>query len=145
LWHSHGQPFREPAQYPTVSVATTGTHDTETLAAWWDQASAEERRGVAALEAVRRAAGEADVAARPFDDRLRDILLEAVSGAGSNLLLLPVQDLFGWRDRINDPASAGNVNWTYKLPWPVDRLPAVAEAWERQEALRALNERYSRV
>jgi len=32
-----GQPFRDPAAYPVVSVAATGTHDTEPLATWWDE------------------------------------------------------------------------------------------------------------
>jgi 4-alpha-glucanotransferase len=38
------------------------------------------------------------------------------------LLLLPVQDVFGWRDRINQPATVGNSNWTWRLPWPADQL-----------------------
>ena len=28
-WHTSGQPFRDPAVYPQVSVAASGTHDTE--------------------------------------------------------------------------------------------------------------------
>jgi 4-alpha-glucanotransferase len=126
-------------------VATTGTHDTETLAVWWERAPEDERRQVAALETVRRAAGGSDVASMPFGDRLRDILLETIFAAGSDLLLLPVQDVFGWRDRINDPAGTNHENWTYQLPWPVDRLTTVPEARDRQEALRVLNERYRRV
>src|SRR5262249_28960991 len=38
-WHTDGWPFRDPAAYPARSVATSGTHDTEPLAAWWDAAS----------------------------------------------------------------------------------------------------------
>ena len=44
-----------------------------------------------------------------------------------NLLLLPVQDVFGWRDRINAPATVTDDNWTWRLPWPVDRLDEEAE------------------
>ena len=29
-WHVEGQPFRDPSEYPALSVATSGTHDTET-------------------------------------------------------------------------------------------------------------------
>src|ERR1700694_935462 len=32
-----------PADYPKLSLATTGTHDTDTLAEWWDEAPADER------------------------------------------------------------------------------------------------------
>ena len=37
-WHAEGQPFRDPADYPPLSVAASGTHDTEPLAVWWDAA-----------------------------------------------------------------------------------------------------------
>ena len=44
--------------------------------------------------------------------------------------------LFGWRDRINTPATVGADNWTWRLPWPVDRLDDEPEARERAETLR---------
>ena len=34
FWHLPDQPFRDPAEYPVISVATSGTHDTESMAAW---------------------------------------------------------------------------------------------------------------
>ena len=63
---------------------------------------------------------------------VRDALLEALFASGSDLLLLPVQDVFGWRDRINEPATVSDGNWTFKLPWPCDRLDEVPEARERR-------------
>ena len=56
------------------------------------------------------------------------MLLEALFASGSDLLLLPVQDVFGWRDRINEPATVTDDNWTFRLPWPCDRLDDVPEA-----------------
>jgi 4-alpha-glucanotransferase len=56
--------------------------------------------------------------------------------AGSDLLILPIQDVFGWSDRINVPATVGPDNWTYRLPWPVDRLREIAEAREAAARLR---------
>ena len=50
-WHANGQPFRDPAAYPSDSVATTGTHDTEPLAEWWDTAGPDERRAVNGADA----------------------------------------------------------------------------------------------
>ena len=35
---------------------------------------------------------------------------------------MPMQDLFGWRDRINTPATVGPHNWTWRLPWPIDAV-----------------------
>jgi 4-alpha-glucanotransferase len=72
------------------------------------------------------------------------VLLEALFASGSDLLLLPVQDAFGWRDRINEPATVSHENWTFKLPWPVDRMDDEPEASARKEQLRKWTEKYSR-
>ncbi len=144
-WHAAGRPFRDPSTYPPVSVAASGTHDTEPVAIWWDAAPESERRLVSELEAVRRLTGGADLAHRPFDATVRDVLLEILFASGSDLLLLPVQDAFGWRDRVNEPATVSDLNWTYRLPWPVDRMDEIPEARERQEQLRAWSSRYGRI
>ena len=41
----------------------------------------------------------------PWDAALRDAMLETVWAAGSSELFLPIQDVFGWRDRINTPGD----------------------------------------
>jgi len=152
-WHSDGQPFRDPMDYPKISVATSGTHDTEPMAIWWEHASEDERHKVAALPTIQRVCGvrlephatECDDFARaPYDSKVRDVLVEALFSAGSDLLLLPVQDVFGWRDRINEPATVGQHNWSFRLPWPSDHLDEVPEARERQQQLRAWSDRYQR-
>jgi len=51
---------------------------------------------------------------------------------------------FGWCDRINEPATVNDRNWTYRLPWPVDRLDEIPEARERKDRLRSWSERYGR-
>ena len=53
-WHADGQPFRDPADYPPVSVAASGTHDTEPLVVWWQTAPEDERQKVNALAVVQR-------------------------------------------------------------------------------------------
>jgi 4-alpha-glucanotransferase len=142
LWHREGQPFRDPADYPPASIATSGTHDTEPMAIWWDLADADERRRVADIPSAQRLG---DISDRPFDATVRDVLLETLFGAASDLLLFPVQDVFGWRDRINEPAKVDDQNWSFQLPWPSDRLTDMDEAAERQRFLRALSEKYGRV
>lgn len=113
-WHDPGQPFRDPASYPPVSVATSGTHDTEPLAVWWQAAPADEREAALAVPSIRErlASGASEIEA----------ILAALYASGSNLLILPIQDVFGWTDRINQPATVGALNWTWTLPWPSDRL-----------------------
>jgi 4-alpha-glucanotransferase len=134
-WERDGQPFKDPATYPRVSVAISGTHDTETMAEWWDNADANERTRAAALPRLRDLG---ITAAEPFSDRVRDALIESLYHAGSDLLLLPVQDIFGWRDRINTPAVVSNDNWSWQLPWRVDALERQPEAAERAAFLRDL-------
>jgi len=72
------------------------------------------------------------------------VLLESLFASRSQLLLIPVQDVFGWRDRINEPATIGEHNWTFRLPWPSDRLDEEPEARERQAKLREWTEKYGR-
>ena len=143
LWHGQGQPFRDPAEYPAVSVATTGTHDTEPMAVWWDLADPAERRQVAEIPSVARL-GQS-ISDRPFDATVRDVLLQTLFGAPSELLLIPLPDVFGWRDRINEPAKVDDQNWTFRLPWPSDRLSEAPDAAERQTFLRTMSEKWGRV
>ena len=82
---------------------------------------AAEREQIAALPTVRRIAGGTDLMSAPYNPAVRDVLLETLFASASNLLLLPMIDVFGWTDRINEPATIGGDNWTYRLPWPSDR------------------------
>lgn len=131
-WEAPGQPFLPPPGYPTVSVATTSTHDIEPLALWWDVMDGDERAAMLRSMAV-NAPPDA-----PFDPALHRALLAHAGSAGSDLLLLPVQDVFGWPDRINVPATVGDHNWTWKLPLSVEALQANPEALEAADQLRAV-------
>ena len=143
-WHTPGQPFRDPSEYPPVSVAASGTHDTEPLLTWWEHAPEDERAKVAKLPLIERLAGGRDITAIADTAEVRDVLLEALFASGSDLLLLPIQDAFGWRDRINEPATVTEKNWTFRLPWPVDRLSEHSEARERTVRLCEWARRYHR-
>jgi len=116
-WHAPGHPFTDPATYPPLSAAMTGTHDTETLAEWWTT--------------------EGDPG-RPWNDEIRDALLVAAYESGSDDLFLPAQDVFGWTDRINVPATIGDHNWTWRLPWRVDQISEQPQAIERAEFCRTI-------
>ena len=102
---------------------------------WWEEASADEKHRVGAVLS-------ADLAHAPYLE-VRDRLLEALFASGSDLVLLPIQDVFGWRDRINDPSVVADSNWVFRLPWPSDHLDEIAEARERQQQLRAWAEQYN--
>lgn len=108
-WDQEGQPLIDPAAFPELSVATTGTHDIEPLAATPEGASEEERTAV----------------------------LWRLLSAGSVLTLIPVQDVFGWTDRINTPAVVDDINWTWRVPWPVDTWLDRPDTVAHADALKA--------
>ena len=146
-WHAPGQPYVDPADYPRVSVAVSGTHDTETMAEWWTVTSADERAAVLDIPSVRRhLAPEAIAPARDgeFTPAVRDALLRALYAAGSDLLIVPMQDVFGWTDRVNQPATVNDVNWTWRLPWTTDQLAGRPEALDVSARLRAWGRDHTR-
>ena len=91
-WKLPDRPLIDPREFPALSVATTGTHDIVPLAATEDGETAEQQ----------------------------DAVLRSLLESGSNFTLMPVQDVFGWTARVNTPAVVDDVNWTWRLPWPVD-------------------------
>jgi 4-alpha-glucanotransferase len=140
-WDVEGKPFKDPAAYPSGSVATSGTHDTEPLAEWWDEAPIEERRAAAALACMMPPGCDPEA---PFNDTTRDAILQVLYASGSDIVLFPINDVFGWRDRINTPAVIDDRNWTWRLPWPVEDLATEAQGRERATFARALTAKYDR-
>jgi 4-alpha-glucanotransferase len=115
-WDRDGRPPIDPATFHPRSVATTGTHDIEPIAATPDGQSEEQRAAI----------------------------LQSLLAAGSALTLIPVQDVFGWTDRINTPAVVDDVNWTWKLPWPVETWLQEEEPLERADVLQEWTRRNHR-
>ena len=140
-WETPGHPFMDPAAYPPVSVGISGTHDTETVAEWWDNADEAERTAAAQLPQFQQAG---ITPADPFSPAVRDAVLESLFASRSELVLVPVQDIFGWRDRINVPALVDDRNWSWRMPWLADRLEAEPEAQDRAEYVRRLAVKYGR-
>ena len=147
-WNEPAQPFIDPAQYSSTSVATSGTHDTEPMAIWWEAAPVDERSAVLDIPAVRQRISvderHAVLERREMSTSLRDALLESLYGSGSDLLILPIQDVFGWSDRINTPATIGGDNWTWRLPWAADRLTTEPQAIAVADRLREWSDRSGR-
>jgi len=140
-WDAEGQPFRDSASYPPLSVAISGSHDTETIAEWWTNAGGDERVSAIQLPSFVDAAIAVD---ETFSERLRDAVLHCVFGAASNLVLVPMQDIFGWFERINIPAVVSEENWSWRLPWPVDDMLRQEDALERARFLQRLAEKTRR-
>ena len=132
-WKEPHQPFRDSRDWPALSVATTGTHDTDSMADWWEGMPDEERKAILALPRLAPLAGRGET----FDGAVRDALLELVYGSASELLLLPFQDAFGLRDRVNVPGTVNEENWTYRVPRDLAQLHADRADADRLRALAA--------
>ncbi len=137
-YHAPGEPFHDPAEWPAVSVATTGTHDTDSLADWYEGLSDEDREKLLAIPALAPLRAKAGPR---FDDAVRDAMLEMLYGSGSDLLLMPFQDVFGHRERVNVPGTVNDQNWTYRLPVTISRLSADLGSRDRLRGLAARHRR----
>ena len=147
-WHAEGQPFKDPLDYPSSSVATSGTHDTEPMTIWWENAPREEREAVLAIPCVRAHLTDENRAAALDGGELsrivREALLEVLFASGSDMLILPIQDVFGWHDRINQPATVHDGNWSWRLPWPSERLVTEPVAMAVATQLRSWSAKHRR-
>jgi 4-alpha-glucanotransferase len=136
--------FRDPASYPVLSVATTGTHDVEPIALWYDTLGDDEKRALhtlLALSSVGSPAGNSDVAATRFGPAVRDALLQVCAAARSALVIFPFQDLFGARDRINVPGTVAPTNWTTRMPVELSLLEKDTDTRARLQHLASRTER----
>jgi len=136
-WEWHDGAYLDPRTYPPLSVATTGTHDTDALSAWWDGLSVDPRMAI--LRLLDLDAQDAAHASLPLVPLLRRLY-----EAGSLLTILPIQDVLGWPERINVPATTTDDNWTYRLPVETAHLDERPEIRERMEIARALIDRTGR-
>jgi 4-alpha-glucanotransferase len=123
------QRFRDPRSFPPVSVAALSTHDTQPITTWWNDFSAAEQQELAGL-------GGFDAGAAAAERGLG--LLGLLLAARSDLTLILGQELLGTGERINTPGTVSDVNWTYRLPEPLEDLETDPAARSRLEAIRTL-------
>jgi len=140
-WEADHGAFRDPAEYPRLSVALSGTHDTSSLATWWENELDDAgRRALAAVASFAKLAG----APATLTPAVHAALLDGLYGAGSDLVVLPFPDVYGGRERINTPATVGTSNWSYRLPWTLRELQESREGRALAERLRGLAGRHRR-
>jgi 4-alpha-glucanotransferase len=126
--------YRDPRHFPTLSLVTTSTHDTETLREWWETLPVHEREPVVRAYPELRGIDHSS-----FSPQIHEALIAAAQNAGSDLCMIPWQDAFGTRERINLPGSISNENWAYRIE------PNVEDLWGRDDcrAIAALLARLS--
>jgi len=128
-WEQRDGRYIDPRSYAPLSVATSGTHDTDTLATWCEGLSDNERLVV--CQSL-----DLDSSLITNHSSLSLALVRRLYQAGSALTVLPIQDLFGGRERINIPASVEHHNWAYRLPVGNDELDQSPAIRERMKLIR---------
>jgi len=117
-WGHGDEPFLSPSTYPELSLATTGTHDTEPLTVWWHAQPIADRE-----KFVRELGLEGKVnPRRMLEEAALDAVLALLYAGRSRLVIIPIQDLFGWSARINRPGVVSDFNWTYRIPLTLERM-----------------------
>jgi 4-alpha-glucanotransferase len=127
--------------YPPLSVAMTGTHDTATVAGWWSGRDLDwaDRLGRLPAGTTRAMAEDArawdrgllwatigDGGARPSPDDPQPVVDAAVAHIARSPALLaiaPLEDLLGMVEQPNLPGTTvEHPNWQRRLPAPLDSL-----------------------
>ena len=114
--------YREPRNYPQVSLATTSTHDTETVRGWWETMDIRERANIWEMISAQKTDGNI-----PFNLDTQRAILRRVLDSSSALTLFSWQDIIGTLDRVNTPGTVGEQNWTYRSAYTPDEVSRVYE------------------
>ena len=110
--------YREPRHYPVASLATTSTHDTETLRGWWETMDNNERRNIWEMISAQKTDGHV-----PFTLENERAILRRVLDSNAALTLFSWQDVAGSLERINTPGTVGDENWTYRTECTAKEAP----------------------
>jgi 4-alpha-glucanotransferase len=77
-------------------------------------------------------------------EQVRDAMLAALYASPSRMVMIPIQDLFGWRQRINLPGTVGPANWSWRLPLAIEDMSHDAALASRMAQLRGMATRAGR-
>jgi 4-alpha-glucanotransferase len=133
--------YVSPTDYPRISLATTGTHDTDTLVQWWAAIGEPERSRL--MEAV-NPGDHYDCRSSVLDQRGLDAILEWLYASPAQLVVTPIQDLFGWDARINFPGTVSDANWSWRLPFDVEDSLQDPGVRDRAACVRSICEKTGR-
>jgi 4-alpha-glucanotransferase len=73
----------------------------------------------------------------PFTEGVRLRLIKALFDSNSRFAVLMVTSLFGIDQRINEPGTIGSKNWTFRLPWTMEKIQSDPQLVEISRRLAA--------
>ncbi|NLO91505.1 MAG: 4-alpha-glucanotransferase [Elusimicrobia bacterium] len=124
--------YRDPKHYPKVSLATSSTHDTETVRQWWEALAASDREF-----AWRMLAGENGKHPR-YSDKVGQAVIKKLLDSNSSMVLFPLQDILGLEERINTPGTVGPHNWTWRIDRTEDKIGSSSKYKQKLEVYKWL-------
>lgn len=132
-WSEGGQPFKDIAAYPRLSVATTSVHDSSTLRGWWESENgANDFLAAWAPESAGLPAGTSERFRAGYTPEVAAYVISTMAKTSSSVFAIPAQDFLALDEtyylakaedeRVNIPGSVNAFNWTYRLPDTVENL-----------------------
>jgi 4-alpha-glucanotransferase len=110
MWERDNGAYCDPKNYPKASLATTSTHDTETLSGWWDNMQKWDK---AALWQM--LSGQATDGNIPFGFDVQKMIFKRLFDGASCMVVIPVSDITGSKERINVPGTVSADNWSRRI------------------------------
>lgn len=155
-WEKSDAPFIPLQEYPKNAVAVTSVHDSSTMRQWWEQelSYADMLSFFEALHIdgnIRTALCPIEGEKPAYTPDLAAALLSALVKVPSIFAVFPIQDWLGLiidelrtlnvqNERINVPGTVSDLNWTYRLPFPIETLSKNKELVKRLRKITALRD-----
>lgn len=155
-WEKNDAPFIPLQEYPKNAVAVTSVHDSSTMRQWWEQelSYADMLSFFEALHIdgnIRTALCPIEGEKPAYTPDLAAALLSALVKVPSIFAVFPIQDWLGLiidelrtlnvqNERINVPGTVSDLNWTYRLPFPIETLSKNKELVKRLRKITALRD-----
>lgn len=110
--------YADIKNYPENCVASTTTHDTETLLSYIQTLTLKQKKRLGEITEITYTND------KEFSANVRD----AVIASNASIVIIPIQDWLLTTDRINIPGTEKEINdtnWQYKLDIPIEELPDI--------------------
>ncbi|MEA3307747.1 MAG: 4-alpha-glucanotransferase [Elusimicrobiota bacterium] len=123
--------YIEPEYYDKISLATTSTHDNETLKEWWTKIEPKEKKLF--WHMITGHDGQ-----HPIFKKAHVEIIKKLLKAKSAIVILPIQDILGTDERVNIPNTMGKHNWSYRFPVDIEDAHKNEKIAEKIHTLKCL-------
>ncbi|MBV9008764.1 MAG: 4-alpha-glucanotransferase [Verrucomicrobia bacterium] len=148
-WEVYGGAVARGDEYERLSVATYATHDHKPIRELWAEAhDSNSPTREQAAEDLRKIAQFASLEPREgleYDRDFYPAIMRGLFQCNSWIAIVMITDLFARRDRFNVPGTAGEGNWTRRLPKSVRQMRASVSLRKRLKGVRSLLEQTGRI